>query len=330
MNEVNFKEQCEMLVNSAIEFRAKEFINKGTLELDYTISDKMEMGGYSRIEDGKYTFVINYGVFKKLFDIFNVLLYKENEIFYRMVSLEEEYDPQKAQLYFDLLLEVASKVIIFHELGHVLNGHLAYINKELDSKHMNLFMKSDKNSIHPMLSRTLEMNADAFAATSVLAQLTYQKNINRYNELSDQLIKDKSHAYVLFFIATDILFSLMGTGKNRAETDIQLAKYLPLRTRLDCLVENSLAAYYNLNPERIQDSNYLNIQFFREVAPNIEAFVNHYFRDVEGIPEEQYSTKNNGGEISEEYLRHSELVRRYWSSDIVDKMEKYSYFTLPQ
>lgn len=64
---------------------------------------------------------MNYGVFFKIYDIFNVLLSEKNSTFYKLVSGEEEYNPIKADLYFDILYEYALKVVICHELGHIVN-----------------------------------------------------------------------------------------------------------------------------------------------------------------------------------------------------------------
>ncbi|WP_276692748.1 hypothetical protein [Exiguobacterium chiriqhucha] len=69
-----------------------------------------------------------------------------------------------------LLTIFVSRFIITHELGHLLNGHCEYLNskEQNNMQHIQMFEKDKSKNIQNVSSldfRTLEMDADAFAAT---------------------------------------------------------------------------------------------------------------------------------------------------------------------
>ena len=227
-------------------------------------------------------------------------------------------------------MDISCKVIIFHELGHIFNGHLKYKYFEVDGKKSSeLYMLPGKsNSLLPMYSQTLELNADAFAATQVLAQFTYDSNISYFNKKCPELIKSKDHMYILFFTATVTLFAEMGLANTRNQKVISELNYLPLRTRLDTLIRNSRAAYFYMNKEVSNDSELTATEFLKEVISNVEEYVNLYNIEI-GLPKSQFNWENNLEEIDEEHIKHVDRLFQFWGSEVRPKLIKYTYYDLP-
>ena len=333
MNNEKFEEFCKGCIESSIENCDSLLyqFKKNKIDIEFVIeSNKMSIGGSSCFKDDKYKIHINYGVFRKIHDIYDVLLHKNNEQFYKTVALEKEFDDKKAAYYMRLLMEISSKIIIFHELGHIFNGHLKYKYFEVDNRNsLEMYMLSEKNkSFPPIFSQALELNADAFAATRTLGIFTFDENISYYNEECPELIKEKSHMYLLFFIASVILFSEMGIANTRNNKQLHQLNYLPLRTRLDTLIRNSLAAYFGLNKEEKADSHIFTIEFLREVIGNIESYVNLY-HIAHGLPETEYNINNNSEELDETHLKHADYLLNYWTVEVRPKLINYAHFELP-
>ena len=55
-----------------------------------------------------------------------------NEGFYRLVSANKEYTRKDAALYVDKMAEMTIKNILYHECGHIFNGHVDFIKLKND------------------------------------------------------------------------------------------------------------------------------------------------------------------------------------------------------
>lgn len=218
-----------------------------------------------------------------------------------MIFFEENYNQEKADRYLDLLLELSSKVIINHELGHVLNGHLKYKNSIENNSECCMFMNSNENELPPIDSQLLEMDADTFAATTLVGIMIYDDNIKIFNNNIPNLIKNKSHAIELCVIASTIVFSIQGLGHKREISNLCDLKYLPLRTRQDYYMRCILNAHKNINPNK---ELRFDIKFLREIVPSIEEYVNLYNQEVLGFSSQDYSSVNNMEELNEIHLEH--------------------------
>lgn|GEM_PF-3642269 len=272
---------------------------------------------------------MNYGILEKINEIYSILLHENNKSFYEKISLEKTFDDKKASSYKNLLIEYSLRFIVFHELGHIYNGHLKYLyyEKGIEKAEFHL-INTIQNEMEPLFSQSIEMNADAFAATRCIDILTYDENIKVYNSKSSYLIKDKSHAYIIFYIVSGILFAELGLGNPREDKELHEMYYLPLRTRLDTMIRCSLSAYYTINKNRINDRSVLNEEFLREMAPNTEQYFN-LLRIEQGAEPSDFDTNNNLEEISEEYIAHANEIFKYWSIYVRYYLLKYTIFELP-
>ncbi|MFJ3386373.1 hypothetical protein [Lysinibacillus sp. NPDC086135] len=321
----------EEAIAACIEYCNSNLTEAGhsTIDIAYDIASDSSVGGTSSYNGEKYLIEINYGVLKKINDIYAILLHKNNESFYQKISLEQTFDDYKADFYLSLLVEESLKIVIFHELAHVLNGHLKYLYQNSSEKvNLNL-INEDNNELEPLFSQALEMNADAFAATHCISMLTFPKSIYMRNEQCQGLIKNKSHAYLIFYIASGILFSELGMSNPRESKPLNELYYLPLRTRYDTMIRCSTNAYFKLNPEQSSDSEFLNHEFLREMSSNTELY-HSMLRVKQGGSNLNFDIKNNIEEISEEYINHADEIFRYWSNTVREPLLKHTIFDLPK
>lgn len=303
------------------------------LKIDYVITDSMEFNANcSLLPEGCYKLNIRSEVFEKIFKILNTLLYEKNMKFYTIVSGERKYDLKKANIYLELMHHISCRLIIYHELGHIFNGHLDYYNSlSMNQQKLSLFMDSRQNQLLPLESQVLEMDADAFAATRLIGQYTYSPNIKSINDIETTLLKNQLHALLLVIISSCITFSIMGLGYKRESVNHLESKYLPLRTRQDYYVRCVLNAYKVLNNVDLDaDLELLDIKFYREVLYNIEQYVNLYHREALGFQEKEIDSSNNRNEMDTALIRHSDFLETFWKNEMRDKLSPFAYFHLAE
>lgn len=326
---------CLDTIQSAINYCNHDLItfkNK-KVSIEYSIKNDIRINAKSILIDyfnDSYSVQIYSEVFEKTFDILNMLLYEGNKDFYAMVSFDNVYNKIKANAYLDIMHVIISKLIIYHELGHIYNGHLRYIYNNKLTKECSMFMDSDENNLPPIVSQTLEMDADAFSATRGIGQITYKPNIIEINKITSGLIKNKEHALMIFIISSCVLFSIQGLGKSREKSDIKQIKYLPLRTRQDNYMRCALNAFKFLNPEAklLLGKQKINIEFLREILPNIEQWVNLCIREYLGFTKYDYDYNNNAEEMSKDYINHCKFLDDFWDKTMTKQLLPYSYFEL--
>lgn len=336
LNEKNLK-VCREIIKSAITYCNDnlETFKGHRLEIAYNVFKdttirEIPFIAQSRLFNDEYSIHIDSKLFEISFQVLNTLLHEKNKTFYTVVSGEMQYDLEKANIYLDLLHEISTKMIIFHELGHIFNGHLLYKINSNKANESHMFMNSELNDLSPIVSQVLEMDADCFAATRLIGQMTFESSIEHYNSVIPGIIKNKIHALILSIIGSNLVFSIQGLGRKREIKDLMLLKYLPLRARQDYFVRSALYSFESLNPreELVLGDKILDINFFREVLPNLEQYTNLFFQEVYGFSPETFNSKNNLNEIEDDVLKHCDLLDGFWSSEMRNKLLPYSYFIL--
>ncbi|WP_379163176.1 hypothetical protein [Paenibacillus sp. sgz5001063] len=330
-----YKENCYEHIEGSVHYCNGDLkVFKGNeLSIDYSIIDSMEFNANSSVFDDKtYKLKMNSEVFEKTFHILNTLLYKENINFYRIISGgEKTYNSEKANLYLDLMHAISTRLIIFHELGHIYNGHLDYYQTfKTGAQGLSLFLNSSENQLPPLESQVLEMDADAFAATRIIGQFTFSPNIEAYNKIIPDLFKHHIHSLILVIISSCITFSIMGLGRKREPGDYLSSKYLPLRTRQDYFVRCALNAYKILNDDQTiyQESELLDINFYREVLFNVEQYVNLYYQEALGIHKDDMNSSNNKNELDEVLIKHADFLEDFWSIEMRSKLLPFAHLGL--
>lgn len=169
-------------------------------KLEFKIYDDNEINGRSWCEGNKDCIEINSGVIELYYNYFSKAMEYDKvsflknimpdkgeeeieEIFIEGVTFENGrphfFDHRIIDDIKAKMLEIfVSRFIFLHELGHILNGHCKLLaNKTHDTAYFMPMYYNDnnkpENETEALDIRTLEMDADAFAATQSMTHLLY-------------------------------------------------------------------------------------------------------------------------------------------------------------
>lgn len=170
-------------------------------DLEFEIKDSKEINGKSWCMDDKDHIEINKGVIELYYNYFVTVMENDKIEFFHLLNITKEDDELKKMSYEGVLfrngkleiydnklvddgkaklLEIfVSRFIILHELGHILNGHCKLLASKDNLTGMNYipfyYYKNEKflDEKSALDIRTLEMDADAFAATQSIVHVLY-------------------------------------------------------------------------------------------------------------------------------------------------------------
>ncbi|MFB4211607.1 hypothetical protein ACE1TH_06765 [Shouchella sp. JSM 1781072] len=199
----NIYEQYQYLVLKSLK------TNTSNYSLEFNIKEDSSLGGKAWFKDNLDNIQINKGVIDNYFDYFYGFTKMQTADFLDKLHIEDmeessyefiKFDKHGNPNYFDskvidyklagLLTIFVSRFIITHELGHLFNGHCEYLNSkdQNDMQHIQMFEKDNSKNIKNVSSldfRTLEMDADAFAATD-----NFRNLLLIYGKFEDMVEKD--------------------------------------------------------------------------------------------------------------------------------------------
>ncbi|MCY7456067.1 hypothetical protein [Bacillus altitudinis] len=185
-------------------YEGYQYIMKSSLTKDMSISktqlnfflrNDRRLGGKAWCKNNIDYIEINTGVIDNFFDYFYDFAEKLNQKFIKNLPFKRDEnkgdDGSYSLLLQDennggiilnnetidynlasLLTVFVSRFILTHELGHLLNGHCKYLNDNNDINYIPMYYINNRtNNISPLDIRTMEMDADAFAATDSFRNL---------------------------------------------------------------------------------------------------------------------------------------------------------------
>ncbi|AHC44257.1 MULTISPECIES: hypothetical protein [Bacillus] len=202
---LNIYEQYQFLTKKI--FKNESSISK--YRLNFYIKEDAKLGGKAWCEKYTDNILINKGVIDNFFDYFYSFTKMQSETFLKKLNFNDEDETEVSYEFFKfndngkytifdskiidiklagLLTIFVSRFIITHELGHLLNGHCEFINSkdEKSIQYIPMFEKDNSQTpktISPLDFRTLEMDADAFAATDNFRNLILL--YERFEEMVD-------------------------------------------------------------------------------------------------------------------------------------------------
>lgn len=176
-------------------------------QLKIYLKDDMKLGGKAWCKNDIDNIQINKGVIDNFFDYFYDFTKKISEDFFKTLGYGMEIeevsyegiiwdntekfraiDSKVIDLNLAVLLDIfVARFILTHELGHLLNGHCRYLNSKYDGsiQYIPMFYNETdgkSSDISALDLRTLEMDADAFAATD-----NFKNLVLLYNKFEEQV-----------------------------------------------------------------------------------------------------------------------------------------------
>lgn len=288
------------------------------------ISNKVnEINGWADKIDNIYTVGIYWGTYHWIDDFWKKML--TDDVFLSLLTGKTHIDNKKeiSEEYYPLMLIISLKCVIFHELGHIVNGHVDYI-KDKNENSMKLFEAVDKEevmskklgNIDSKIWQAIEWNADDFGATNIIGQTTYRDNIEK------SVIKNSEHGLWLTFIAQVVVYSLMYMGlEGRDGLEYKEKKHLPLRFRLESIRKTMALAYKKFNGKLTQEipDNIYNMVFSR-----IEEWVILFMKE-EYNPNINISIENNKDTLDFNHREYYKEVESYYLNHLPNELKKYTF-----
>ena len=225
-----------------------------------------------------------------------------------MISLQENYEKSKANILMNFMIEISCKFLIFHELGHIYNGHL-------------LFLENEQYTDEDL--KILEWNADDFATTKILELRAHPNTVIFLNNLvKESIILSLEHLGLIIFKAIAIVLNLSNIGyKERREEK----KHIPRRLRLPIVITNLIKIFDYLNYEKnkfcseklsdIKDD--IIKKCFHEEIP-INNFLNDCFNS------EKWNQENNLEELNIKNIENTLKIEEKYKKEIEEKLKKYT------
>ncbi|MCY7007171.1 hypothetical protein OCK72_00735 [Fusobacterium simiae] len=250
--------------------------------------------------------------FRKIEAYYTHMFDEKNKEFYKAISLQKNYDKNKANIFMNFMLEISCKFLIFHELGHVYNGHLSFLeNEEYTDEDLKM----------------LEWNADDFAATKILEMCAHPNIVTLINNLvKENIVLSLEHLGLLIFKAIAIVFCLSDIGyKERKEEK----KHIPGRLRFFIVIINLIKIFDYLNYEK---NKFCKCKLFNtcnniindimDLCFHEEVPVNNFLNDC--FDSKEWNQENNLEELNVENIKKTLKIEEKYKKESEKKLKKYT------
>ncbi|BCC29293.1 hypothetical protein [Bacillus cereus] len=276
-------------------------------------------------DEDRFQIKINEGVFHQIWNFYHRTFNVSNPDLIKMASFMDEdfvYDDNFAMHLANLYINVTINFVFLHELGHIVNNHLAYIKSLKYEEELMMDYPEPNNiaglNISAYEYQTLEMEADEFATKNILEIITSEY-------LVKQLFKQPSiyhvaptlkHLCLYIFSAIVNERSLQGIGANRRNYDLANARYLPSRMRLLVILQELVK---NINTIIIDDG--YPEELIMQHIEGFESTINKYLVEECLYDESVLSSQNNLNELDTEVLNHVKHLKETIYPNLKKKLE---------
>lgn len=291
---------CQYILNEDL----KKVENQSPIYTDFKMDLNKKLQAKENMNDNTRKIEFSFEIFRKI-DAFYIHMFSENNVdYYKMTSYDQEYNQEKADFYQRLLTEISVSFLMFHEFGHIYNGHLLYMQNE---------------PMNDTIHKLFEWHADDFATTRIVAVYAYPENIKVLNNIvKKSCILSLEHMLILIIHATTVAISILDIGKNNRGIS---EKYIPYRQRLLYIVNNEIATFNVLN--NIDKKVIMDYEVF-ELIKAFENQVNNFLNITTGNNE--WNIGNNLDELSKKNVEEVYKLEEYYIENIKTSLMKYSRF----
>lgn len=289
--------------------------------LDLTgLKNKLKIGFNVNISDDRISSIIKKGQ-EDTYEIkFPILLFKDLQSFYihifnsynaqyfSSISYSQKWNEKDAGILRNFMLQISVIFFMLHELGHVYNGHLSYLNQKV--------------KVDDEIRKILEMNADDFASTQTLSMIAHPNIVKELNKKMNIYLSLENLGLIIL-LSIIIAISMTSLGKKGWKGN---NKYLPLRLREFLILNDCIEIFDLLNYEKNNFTNAPMSNFKDEIfqlARKDENLVNDYLNKI--TTTHDYSIENNIEFLSKEYMDMYQDLQKTYFEDIPKLLKPYSY-----
>lgn len=275
----------------------------------YTMNEGHEIGKPSM----RYLETITTGYLEAGFDVNRLL---------QSVSYCSE---DKRGFYAELLTAIMLDILLYHEIGHIVNGHIDYIkDREKESNIINdlpyafsYVGKKARPFISPEEWQALEWNADDFSASRIVEKYLSSDTIEKLR------LQGPQQAVAIIVSSYTALYTLMEMGvRCENAEEYKSFEHLPKRIRL----EKSLASVYDyfnsFKSYRIGKESKEYLEYYKKIFERWTGlFLKNYFLDYDFI---QIDENNNLEELDDEHREYYKRVENYYLMNLPLILDKYA------
>jgi len=242
---------------------------------------------------------------------------------YSIISYDN--DENKRGFYAELLTAIMLDILLYHEIGHIMNGHIDYIkDKEKESNSISdlpyafsYLGKKARPFIKPEEWQALEWNADDFSASRIVEKYLNGDNIKNLG------LHGPQQAVALVVSAYTALYTLMEMGvRCENAEEYKSFEHLPKRIRLEKSLE-SIYDYFNcFEKYRIGRESKEYLEYYKKIFEKWTGlFLKTYFKDYDFI---QIDENNNLEELDDEHKEYYKRVENYYLMNLPMILDKYA------
>lgn len=283
---------AEKIVKSAILFISKEY----KVKISYEISEDLEINA-TAYQD---RIIFNRWIFTKIFRTYETWLFDKwntgaDLLLNKFLNQQMPINDEIRSIYLQILFESSCKIIIFHELTHIINGHLFYkakINNEPLNK-AGFGLDSYINNLTPNDSKALELNADWLAAACVIANLAHPESTSKIQKINPDSIKDSKDMLLLSIIWAIFTFLIIENDSIKDRTFNPITStHLPAKTRAFYIYHRFQKEYEFFNGlDSIE--NILDKETYESLYEYLEKYIIAYYSQIKQIPNDILKMKRS-------------------------------------
>jgi len=294
--------------------------NKPSVEFHLSVVSTKMNASASYVEDGKYTISFNYAGYVMLYNFYKEYLHRKD--FFSLVSSGKKVSEKLIEGYLTLLMDISIQLILFHELGHVFNGHLDYLAKEKNT--LTLF-ESDSENLgrkNALMLQALEWNADEFAATHLMP--FYQIDAN----CDSVYIQHPFIGSWLVLASAVTVFSFLGAGRLDDDKDSYKHKaHLPLRYRVMKILDSNMDCVETKNKYRFDfcSKDFSRQDLLIELEKYCDSYINANFPEFG-----EHNPYKNWDDFDAEHEKYYLEVDQFFMNQMTEAIEPYSYLITSQ
>lgn len=271
-------------------------------------------------KDGEYIVEVNMPSYFIIYSFCHCIVMQE---IYPIISYDN--NENKRGFYAELLTVIMLDILLYHEIGHIMNGHIDYIkDKEKESNITNdlpyafsYVGKKARPFISPEEWQALEWNADDFSASRIVEKYLNSDTIKTLE------LQGPQQAMALVVTAYTALYTLMEMGvRCENAEEYQSFEHLPKRIRLEKSLESIYDYFNSLKSYRIGKESKEYLEYYKKIFEKWTVlFLKTYFLDYDFI---QIDENNNLEELDDEHREYYKRVDNYYLMKLPSILDKYS------
>lgn len=275
--------------------------------------------------EGEYIVEVNMPSYFIIYSFCHCIVLQD--IIYPLISYDN--DENKKGFYADLLTVMMLDILLYHEIGHIVNGHIDYIkDREKESNITSILPhafsyigKKARPFIKPEEWQALEWNADDFSASRIVEKYLDDDTMKNLG------LQGPQQAVALVVSAYTALYTLMEMGVRCENADeYKSFEHLPKRIRLEKSL-GSIYDYFNcLKSYRIGEESKKFLEYYKKIFEKWTGlFLKTYFWDYDFI---QMNENNNLDELDDEHRMYYKRVENYYLMNLPLILDRYAKITI--